>query len=57
MIRAAAVIGLALMLSNCASGWGCDGWQRIKVARQDDARTKAAVLAHNEFGRVQGCWK
>lgn len=57
MIRAAVIGLLALSLSGCASGWSCDGWARIQVSRADDRDTKKAVLAHNEFGRKQGCWR
>lgn len=45
------------MLSGCASGWSCDGWAKFRPSRADTAGTKAQALAHNDFGRRQGCWK
>lgn len=55
--RVFVICAMALMLSGCASGWSCEGWARIKPSRTDALDTKKAVLAHNEFGRRQGCWR
>lgn len=55
--RALMIAGCCLLLSGCASGWSCEGWTKISPSRVDTGGTKSQVLAHNNFGRRQGCWK
>lgn len=56
MIRILSALMLCVLLSGCA-GWGCDGWSKFRPSRVDTEGTKRQALAHNEFGRKQGCWK
>lgn len=57
VIRIAVVVALSVLVSGCTvSGWSCAGWDKISASRQDTDLTKAQILAHNEFGRKQGCW-
>ena len=37
----------------------CAGWKAIHPSREDvlTRGTKEQIIAHNEFGMHQGCWK
>jgi len=56
---------LVALLTACGiSGAGidpatiCAGWKPITVEQADSLTEETArlILAHNEFGRSQGCW-
>ena len=61
MSRAILAACLILQASCSASGSGpsvCTGWQAILVDKTDilSDRTARAILAHDRYGRRQGCW-
>ena len=52
------MILIAVSTSGCATS-NCAGWSAIQPSRSDRLTigTKQQILAHNEFGVKQGCWR
>lgn len=62
-MKSTVIFGLLLLLTSCAKTGpsdGCAGWRPIVLDGVSiDGLTEAdaaTVLAHNRFGRAQGCW-
>lgn len=61
--RIAALILSASLLSGCVTAGAsqCDGWRRIQLTKNDvraiSDKAVESILAHNEYGKKQGCWK
>lgn len=58
MILLLALTGLASCVDPCA------GWRKITISSQtvehlneNDPKALEALIAHQEFGKAQGCWK
>ena len=52
------------MLASCAPNDGCAGWRPVRASAEtvdylaeNDPVTLKAMIAHQEFGQSQGCWK
>lgn len=58
-LTSALIVGTAISLSACATASNCAGWSAIQPSRSDKLTTgtKQQILAHNEFGAKQGCWR
>ena len=58
MLTSALIAGGAISLGGGATS-NCAGWSPILPSRSDKMTigTKQQILAHNEFGAKQGCWK
>ena len=60
------LLAALMTLASCAptADAGCAGWRPIRVAGETvdylaarDPQTLAALIAHQEFGQAQGCWR
>jgi len=54
------IVGIGIsFISLGGCGFGCAGWHEFEPSSRDVLTdgTAKQMLAHNEFGAKQGCWK